>query len=67
MARKGKEELHCSHFPRAAFTSRRCHGDRLSEHDCAVRQTRRKGRRDVVLSPAVALALPRQKLQFRRG
>lgn len=38
-------------FPHAAFTSRRCHGDRPSEHDCAVRQTCRKGRRDVVFSP----------------
>lgn len=29
----------------------RCHGDRPSEHDCAVRQTRRKGRRDIPPPP----------------
>lgn len=39
-------------FPCAAFTSWGCHGDRQNEHDCTLRQTCRKGRRDVPPPPS---------------
>lgn len=64
---QGKEEL-CLHnsplqpFPCAAFTSHRCHGDQQNEHDCTVRQTCRKGRRDVLFSPTMAFTLLCQRL-----
>lgn len=54
------QKLHCSHFP--AFTSHGCHGDRPNEHDCTVRQTCRKGRRDVLFSPTMAFTLLCQRL-----
>lgn len=52
---QGEEELCLQKSSSAAATSRRRHGDdgpsqRASEHDCTVRQTCRKGRRDVLFS-----------------
>lgn len=52
---QGEEELCLQKSSSAAATSRGRHGDngpsqRASEHDCTVRQTCRKGRRDVLFS-----------------
>lgn len=49
-------------FPCAAFTSPGCHGDQPNEHDCTLRQTCRKGRRDVLFSPTMAFTLLCQRL-----
>lgn len=54
MARKGRAlstEAPLQPFPCTAFTSHGCHGDQQNEHDCTVRQTCRKGRRDVLFLP----------------
>lgn len=65
MASKGRAlstEAPLQPFPCAAFTSHGCHGDRPNEHDCTVRQTCRKGRRDVLFSPTMAFTLLCQRL-----
>lgn len=65
MARKGRAlstEPPLQPFPCAAFTSHGCHGDQQNEHDCTVRQTCRKGRRDVLFSPTMAFTLLCQRL-----
>lgn len=64
---QGKEELclhnlHCSHFPPLPSHLCGCHGDQQNEHDCTVRQTCRKGRRDVLFSPTMAFTLLCQRL-----
>lgn len=65
MARKGRAlstEPPLQPFPCAAFTFHGCHGDQQNEHDCTVRQTCRKGRRDVLFSPTMAFTLLCQRL-----
>lgn len=65
MARKGRAlstEPPLQPFPCTAFTSHGCHGDQPNEHDCTVRQTCRKGRRDVLFSPTMAFTLLCQRL-----